>query len=159
MRILNIHSRIIAQPKNELEILFSSLSSKNDKIWPKNHWPRLKFKDGLKVGAKGGHGPIRYTIEIFNPEEKIQFRFDKPQGFNGVHRFEIIELDSQNSFLKHSIDMKSNLRATLIWYIAIKWLHDALIEDLLDRVENHYNNSKKRTKWSLWVKFLRKILG
>ena len=119
----------------------------------------MKFKDGLKVGAKGGHGPIRYTIEIFHPGEIIQFRFDKPQGFNGVHRFEIIELDSQNTFLKHSIDMKTNLRATLIWYITIKWLHDALIEDLLDRVENHYNNSKKRTKWSLWVKFLRKILG
>ncbi|MEP1488870.1 MAG: hypothetical protein ABJK28_10620 [Algibacter sp.] len=52
----------------------------------------MKFKNGIKIGAQGGHGLIRYTVEKYNPNEIIQFRFSKPNGFHGIHKFEIIPI-------------------------------------------------------------------
>jgi len=48
--------------------LLNTLSTDNDKIWPKEKWPAMKFKGGINIGAKGGHGPIRYSVEKYNPQ-------------------------------------------------------------------------------------------
>ena len=52
--------------------------------------------------------------------------------------------------------MKTSGWATLKWVLAIRWLHDAFIEDAFDKVENNLSGSNKRTEWSKWVIFLRK---
>lgn len=46
----------------------------------------------------------------------------------------------------------------LTWIIAIRPLHNALLEDALDKVENQYISEKRKTEWTVWVKILRKIL-
>lgn len=48
--------------------------------------------------------------------------------------------------------------ATLKWVLAIRWLHDAYIEDAFYKVENHFIKDKKNGKWNVWVKLLRKIM-
>lgn len=60
--------------------------------------------------------------------------------------------------LTHTIDMNTTGIGTLTWTIGIRWLHDALMEDLLDKIENQFSNKSKRTEWNNWVKFLRKVL-
>ncbi len=40
-----------------------TLSSDNDLVWPKEHWPGMKLDKGLVLGARGGHGPIGYFFE------------------------------------------------------------------------------------------------
>ncbi len=97
MKVLNIHKRTLNYPKSKVTELLKTLSTENDKIWPKENWPEMKFKDGIQVGAKGGHGPIRYSVEKYNPNEIIQFRFSKPNGFNGIHKFEINELSNEKT--------------------------------------------------------------
>ena len=52
MKVLNIHKRIVNQPKNSVIKIFETLSTENDKIWPKENWLAMKFKAGIKVGAK-----------------------------------------------------------------------------------------------------------
>ena len=99
MKVLNIHKRTINQPKDKVTELLKTLSTENDRIWPKEKWPEMKFKEGIQIGAKGGHGPIRYSTEKYNPNEIIQFRFSKPNGFNGIHKFEIKELDKEKTDL------------------------------------------------------------
>jgi hypothetical protein len=54
--------------------------------------------------------------------------------------------------------MQTNFSGTLIWLLAIRALHDAFIEDAFDKTENHFLIDKKISKWSFWVRFLRKIL-
>ncbi|PCI00976.1 MAG: hypothetical protein COB81_07910, partial [Flavobacteriaceae bacterium] len=125
----------------------------------KEKWPEMKFKNGIQVGAKGGHGPIRYSVEKYNPNEIIQFRFSKPNGFNGVHKFEIKELDKEKTEIKHTIDMSTTGKGTLIWTFAIRSLHNALIEDGFDKLENNFSNSRKSTEWNLWVRFIRKQIA
>ena len=159
MKVLNTHQRILNQPKNKVVAFLETLSTENDKIWPKEKWPPMKFNDGIKVGAKGGHGPIRYSVETYNPNELIQFRFSKPHGFNGFHKFEIHELSKNKTEVKHTIDMNTVGKGTLIWILGVRSLHNALIEDGFDKLENNFLEHKKSTKWNFWVKFLRKQIA
>lgn len=157
MRVLNIHNRIIKQPKIIVVELLKTLATENDKVWPKEKWPKMIFKDGIKIGAKGGHGPIRYSVEKYNPNEIIQFRFLKPKGFNGIHKFEIKELGKQKTEIKHTIDMYTKGLGTLTWIFAIRSLHNALIEDGFDKIEKNYCEEYKTSHWNFWVKFLRQL--
>ncbi len=156
MKVLNIHKRIIKQPKEKVTEVLKTLATESDKIWPKEKWLEMKFKDGIKVGAKGGHGPIRYSVEKYNPDEIIQFRFSKPEGFNGIHKFEITELDTHTTEIKHTIDMNTTGKGTYNWLFAVRSLHNALLEDGLDKLENNFSTEQKSTNWNFWVKFLRK---
>ena len=157
MKSINIHKRIIYQPKEKISKILDSLSTKNDQLWPKEKWPPMIFKKGLTEGAIGGHGPIKYSIKKYIPGNLIKFKFLKPDGFLGIHKFEIIEIEKEKTVLKHTINMTVSGKEMFTWYIAIKWLYDALLEDCLDKAENHFLTDKKKTKWNLWVIFLRRL--
>lgn len=159
MKVLNVHSRIIDQPKQKVVDLLETLSTEGDAIWPKEKWPKMKFKGGIQAGAKGGHGPIRYSVEKYDPNEIIQFRFSKPEGFHGIHKFEIQEESVKKTAISHTIEMKTTGRGTLLWIFGIRSLHNALIEDAFDKMENHFLKERKSTQWNLWVKMLRSLLG
>jgi len=158
MKVVNIHKQTFSQSKEKLGVLLDTLSSKEDEIWPFENWPSMRFKNGLKEGSKGGHGPIRYSIEVYIPCEFIQFKFYKPKGFNGVHRFEINELEEGKTELKHVIEMNVVGFGILNWFLVIKPLHNALLCDALDKVKNHFKPNKQKKEWTLWVKVLRKLL-
>lgn len=159
MKVLNVHKRIIHQPKDKVTALLETLSTKNDRVWPKEKWPSMKFKEGIRIGAQGGHGPIRYAIEKYNPKEVVQFRFKKPSGFHGIHKFELKALDPKTTEIQHTIDMNTTGKGTLFWILGIRSLHNALIEDGFDKLENNFLEKKKSTPWNFWVRFLRKLLA
>jgi hypothetical protein len=54
--------------------------------------------------------------------------------------------------------MEVSGKGMLLWLFAIRSLHDALLEDAFDKIENHFSKEKNKSNWSIWVKFLRKIL-
>ena len=159
MKVLNIHKRTITKPKEKVSRLLETLATKTDEIWPIEHWPAIKFKDGLNIGSKGGHGPIKYTIEKYQPHDFIQFRFSKPVGFKGIHKFEILALEKNKTEIRHTIEMTTVGISTLIWIIVICPLHNALLEDALDKIENRFIEIKKKTTWNLLVKIWRYILA
>ena len=159
MKVLNIHKRTLNQSKSKVVEILKTLSTENDRIWPKEKWPEMKFKGGIQIGAIGGHGPIRYTVEKYNPSEIIQFRFSKPHGFHGIHKFEISELTSEKTEIKHTIDMSTDLKGSLLWIFAIRSLHDALIEDGFDKLENNFSEVHKSSKWNFWVNFIRMLMS
>jgi len=158
MKVINVHHRVIHQPTSTVAELFNTLASKNDLMLATDKWPAMKLDNGLAVGSKGGHGPIRYTVEAYSLGEFIQFRFSKPRGFHGFHRFDIVPRDTQTTEIRHVIDMNTSGLALLTWPLVIRWLHDALIEDAFDKTENHFLTQKKKTSWNAWVKFLRWVL-
>jgi hypothetical protein len=157
LQVINIHKRIIGTSTVEIAKLLSTLASKNDMMIAADKWPRMKLDKGLQVGSKGGHGPIKYFVKDYNPEKSITFHFDL-KGFDGIHRFDIHDLGNDNSELVHIIDMKTSGIMTLKWITAIRWLHDAYIEDAFDKVENHFHSNQKQSKWNFWVKILRKAM-
>ena len=158
MKIRNIHTRLIDRGKAEVVDLFVTLASADDKIWPYHHWPPMRFRDGLKTGSEGGHGPIRYKVIEYRPSGYVKFEFQRPKGFDGVHFLEITETTDEKTLIRHAIEMRTRGLDTITWLLAIRWLHDALIEDAFDKVENHFNQTGRRTAWSPWVRFLRRVL-
>lgn len=157
MKVINIHKRELHQPKSELARVFNTLATDNDMMLATDKWPRMKLDKGLQVGSKGGHGPIKYFVSKYQPEKSITFQFDLT-GFNGFHRFDITALATNKTELSHTIEMTTTGSATLKWTLAIRWLHDAFIEDAFDKVENHFTKDKKSSKWTLWVKTLRRVM-
>lgn len=155
MEVINIHRRIISQPKPKVAIVFNTLATNNDAIWPYEKWPAIRFKEGVKVGSKGGHGPVKYTIIDYCKGESIRFKFSKPLGFNGTHELYLNEISSKETEIVHRIKMSTTFLASLQWIMAVRWLHDALIEDAFDKLENHFSMHKKVTKYNFWVQILR----
>ena len=154
MNVLNIHSRNLNCSKSVLWEIVSTLATREDKIWPLEKWPPIRFKNGIKEGAEGGHGPIRYKVLQYEPGSKVVFEFQRPLGFKGLHYFELHELTAGQTEFRHTVSMQTTGTGTLIWLFAIRWLHDALLEDALDKVENQLMNTSKRTEWNFWVRFL-----
>ena len=155
MKVINSHRRIVQQPKEKVSQLFKTLATKDDLIWPYENWPAIRFKKGVKVGSLGGHGIIRYTIIELIEGEYIKFQFSKPDGFNGIHELRVNTVNDSNTELIHEIRMHTSLKATILWVFVIRWLHDALIEDAFDKIENNFSEVEKRTSHNFWVKFLR----
>ncbi len=158
MNVINVHERTVNQPKARVSKLLETMATANDKIWPRENWPAIKFKDGLKIGSYGGHGPIKYKIIEYDLGNAIHFEFLKPSKFKGYHKFEIFDLEHSKTKVVHSLQMKTFGLGTLYWVFAIRWLHDALIEDAFNKIENEFSINMKMTKWGFWVKFLRLAL-
>ena len=95
---------------------------------------------------------IKISGEI---DERMATRFSKPNGFNGIHKFEINELSKEKTEIKHTIDMNTYGKGTLMWTLVIRPLHNALIQDAFDKIENNFSKTLKLTKWNFWVRFLR----
>ena len=158
MKIINIHSREYPVSSKEVGILLDSLSAKNDLLWPHHLWPRMKFNIPLSVDATGGHGPIRYYVEKYEPGKLVQFHFTGPNGFDGYHGYEVIEKENGNTELRQTLKMKTHGFAVLSWPLIFRPLHDALIEDSLTCAEVRFGLDSKISKWSIWVKLLRWVL-
>ncbi|MFZ5518044.1 MAG: SRPBCC family protein [Candidatus Zhuqueibacterota bacterium] len=159
MKVINVHERVLPASLTEIGKLIDNLASSDDKLWPRDQWPAMKFDRPLSVGAVGGHGPIRYVVERYQPGQSIQFRFTQPKAFLGSHRFEIEPLESEIVRLHHTIEMQVQGIAWLSWQWVIRPLHDALIEDALDRAEHFIGGRPVKRKWSFWVKFLRRSMS
>jgi hypothetical protein len=157
MKVINFHKREISQPKSEVAKLFKTLATDNDLMLATDKWSPIKLDKGLQVGSTGGHGPIKYFVTDYQQDNSITFKFDL-KGFDGFHKFEISETEPNKTKLTHVIEMTTSGSATLKWALAIRWLHDAYIEDAFDKVENHFTKDKKSSEWNWWVKTLRKIM-
>jgi hypothetical protein len=154
VHVVNIHQRVIARPIEEVGRLLDSLASDHDALWPRNLWPAMRFDRPLGVGADGGHGPVRYVVTEYEPGRRVRFRFKAPRGYNGWHELEVLS-EGDGTLVRHTIDMNATGPALLTWPLAIRWLHDALLEDAFATAEVSLGITPTVIPWSLWVKFLR----
>jgi hypothetical protein len=158
MRVVNIHERVLDASADRVGQLIDGLASAHDRLWPHDRWPAMRFDRPLGVSASGGHGPIGYVVESYTPGRRVQFRFTKPTSFVGTHRFDVEPIEATRTKLRHTIEMQTTGLAWLTWAIAIRPLHDALLEDLLDRADAFTDKEVPSRKWSPWVRFLRWVM-
>lgn len=152
---VNVHERVIPASVDAVGRMIDTLGSSGDRIWPHERWPALKLDRPLQVGAAGGHGPIRYRVESYEPGRRVRFRFLSPEGFVGTHGFDVEDAGEGAGKLRHVIEMQTVGRAVLKWFLIIRPLHDALLEDALDKVEGAFRDVGPSRVWSHRVVFLR----
>jgi hypothetical protein len=160
MKIYNVHERAFHADPRTVGSVLDSLSGENDRLWPRDAWPPMKFDKDLAAGAKGGHGPVRYRVAEYTPGRRVVFDFDGTgltAGLDGRHVFEVIPRN-RHVVLRHVVDAECGFKAWAKWHLLIGPLHDALLEDALDRCETAVSGSPgKSAAWSMRVKLLRRI--
>lgn len=159
MNVLNLHERELPVSAVRAGALIDTLASPTDSLWPRQCWPAMELAGGLRIGAMGGHGPVRYQVEAYCPGSSVTFRFLAPRGFDGYHRFEVEERTANTAILRHTIRMNASGAASLSWPMVFRPLHDALIEDCLANAEAALGLPSRSVPWSRWVKVLRWFLS
>jgi hypothetical protein len=158
--VRNYHSRALAVPPHVAGRLLNGLASADDLLWPAERWPAMHLEPGLRVGARGGHGPIRYMVELYVPGQQVRFRFQGPRGFDGYHEYLVEEDGRGGSLLRHRLVMVTHGAARLSWPALYRPLHDALIEDSLDKATTSLGLPlATEQRWSAYVRALRAVLS
>lgn len=156
MNVLNVHERTLLTGADDAWRLITNLGSKHDLLWP-DHWPKMRFDRPLGLGAHGGHGPIGYYVEQYAHGERIRFRFTRPSGFEGYHEF-LIEPRLGSVIFRHTLRVRTRGLATAYWLLVLRPLHDALVEDAMDRASSYSSGHNFASPWSLRVRFLKWLM-
>jgi len=151
MKIVNVHQRLLDAAPNRVAALIATLGSASDTLWPRNGWPRMVLDRPLGVGASGGHGPIRYYVEAYEPESFVRFRFKQIEGW---HAFEILEAKPQHCLLRHRMQIDARVRVLLRWLFLIRPMHDACLEELFSQAEASLGQTPRDIPRSLYVRLL-----
>ena len=159
MHIDNRHHRDLNAGPEAVGVLLTGLASRNDRLWPHENWPRMRFDGPLAVGAAGGHGPIRYTVEECETGKRIRFRFTGPAGFHGYHELVVEPRGAGTTRLAHRLVMTASGSARLSWPLVFRPLHDALLEDALHKAALALGQTEPPPVWSPWVRLLRRLSG
>jgi hypothetical protein len=156
MNVHNVHERALPASATVVGELVDSLSSPDDGLWPRGRWPRLELDAPLGVGARGGHWLVRYHVAAFEPGQRVVFEFDPPSRIDGRHRFEVESVETELTILRHVLEGDVHGSMIWTWLFVIRALHDALVEDALDRAEFAVTGTLTRpARWSPWVRLLR----
>lgn len=129
--IRNVHSRSTVGPISMAKGLLATLGSSDDAVWPADRWDPIRLDRGLRPGSRGGHGPIRYTVQAAD-DRSVWFGFDEQAGIRGGHGLAITPAEDGRVVWTHTLEIERPPR--LVTHLIVA-LHDALLEDLLDQVE------------------------
>lgn len=154
----NVHERVLPVPAACLATALDDLGSPRDVLWPSPSWPTMVVDGPLVVGTPAGHGPIRYTVAGHDPGRCLAFRFVREMGMDGDHRLELIDVDGRSCLLRHTMEGRLRGRMRLVWPVAVRWLHDCVLEQLLDNAERVATGiCAAPHRPSAWVRMLRTV--
>ncbi|MEA5363933.1 SRPBCC family protein [Amycolatopsis sp., V23-08] len=148
--VRNVHTRRFPHPVPPE--LLAGLGTPDDRLWPVADWPPTRLDGPPVPGTTAGHGPVRYVLEEVEPD-RLRFRFTAPKGLHGYHEF-----TADDGTLTHVLAGTLHGWARLSWPLVFRPLHDALLEQLLDRAELAVTGRVARpVRWSPYVRFLRTL--
>ncbi len=152
----NIHERLVAAPVEEVGPLLDRVGGPRDVLWPTPEWEPMVLDRPVAVGAAGGHGPIRYRVTAHEPGRRVEFTFEPGLGLHGRHTFTAEPAGPRSTLLRHVVEGRLSGPMVLAWPLAVRWVHDAVLEDLLDNAERAVGHRPARpVRWSPWVRLLR----
>jgi hypothetical protein len=155
-KITDLHTREIDAPREVVGEILDTLGSRDDRLWAVDIWPAepVRFDRPLSVGATGGHGAIRYSVEWYEPGWLIVFRITPGGGLCGTHGFELEPLGADRTRLTHFLEAETRPWMRPILPILIGW-HNAMVETALDRAELEATGSLTRpTHIPLWLRIV-----
>ncbi|MCP3797747.1 SRPBCC family protein [Allokutzneria sp. A3M-2-11 16] len=152
--IHNVHERELPVDTATAGALLDDLLDLDRTIWPVDRWAPMAMDRPLGVGARGGHGPIRYDCTAYEPGRLVEFTFTPKMGLKGTQALEVLPGPRPGtSLLRHTATGRTVGLMRLLWPLAIRWLHDALLEDLLDRAATAVGHPPAQpARWPLWTR-------
>ena len=155
----NVHERHVAAPAERAGAVLETLATDHDQLWPGEAWAPMVLDRGLEPGSHGGHDGIRYTVTAHEPGRRVEFTFDRSTGLHGTHSLAVVDLGDGSCLVRHVLEGRAHGAMVLLWPLAVRWAHDALVEDALDLVEAALGvGPTVPAQWSPWVRLLRAVL-
>ncbi|OLT41978.1 hypothetical protein BJF86_03020 [Serinicoccus sp. CNJ-927] len=152
-----VHQRRIAAPAARIGPLLDRLGGPDDPLWPAPAWVPMRLDRRLAVGSQGGHGEVRYHVVEHEPGERVRFRFEPEVGLDGWHELRIEPAGAGWCVVTHEIQARPRGVVRLLWPAAVRWMHDAVVEDLLDNAELIGTGEVCRpARWAPHVRLLRR---
>lgn len=102
---------------------------------------------------------MRYFVEAYEPGRLVRCRFTAPRGFLGTHALVVQPVDAGTTVLRHELFIEPRGPARITWPLVFEPLHDALIEDGLDRAAIACGQPPVAAPWSRRVRALRALLA
>lgn len=158
--ITNVHQREFRTTEARLGELLNRLGGPQDQLWPRR-WPPMVLDRALGIGADGGHGSIRYRVTEYQPGRRVLFEFRPPTPLRGTHELAVLTGSRPGyAVLRHVLTGRPLGVAGWVWWtLLVRWLHDAALEDLLDRAGTEVGDPPAEpAPWSSWVRLGRRIL-
>ena len=155
----NVHERHITAAAERVGTVLETLATDDDQLWPGAAWAPMVLDRGLEPGSRGGHDGIRYTVTSHDVGRHVAFAFDRRIGIVGTHAITVVDLGDGTSLLRHVLEGRAHGAMVLLWPLAVRWAHDALVEDAFDLAEAAVSvGPTVPARWSPWVRLLRKTL-
>jgi Protein of unknown function (DUF2867) len=154
--VRNVHTRIVPAPIEEVGPLLDRLGGPDDVLWPTPGWQPMVLDGPVAVGAAGGHGSIRYRVTGHVPGRKVEFEFTPGLGIDGGHTITADPAGPDRTLLRHVAEGRLSGAMRLAWPLAVRWAHDAVLEELFDNAERAVGLEPERpARRSAWVRLLR----
>ncbi|HEU5474762.1 MAG TPA: SRPBCC family protein [Actinophytocola sp.] len=157
--IYNVHERVYPIPASWLGELLDRIAGPDSPLWPVRRWPAMILDGPLDVGANGRHGPVRYRCTAYQPGRRVEFTFTW-RLIKGTHTFHIRDgVRPDTCLLRHVVLGRPRGLGRVLWPVALRSLHNALLADLMDHAaESVGHPPAERARWSPWVRVLRGVL-
>jgi Protein of unknown function (DUF2867) len=148
--VRNVHERLIAASTEEVWALVERLGGSDDVLWPAPAWPPMVLDRPVSVvGARGGHGDVRYHVTAYEPGRMVEFTFDDTIGIDGTHTVSVEPRGPRQTLLRHVLEGTPTGAMNLVWPLVIRWAHDVVLEQLFDRAEAAFGAGPARpARWS-----------
>ncbi|WP_341975552.1 hypothetical protein LTA6_000175 [Microbacterium sp. LTA6] len=139
--IRNVHRRRYSDINAAWELALR-VADPSSRVWPADGWDPMLLDRGITVGSSGGHGAVRYVVSEVE-DSRFRFACTMPQ-LEGFHEFR-----REGDELVHELVIQ---RASRVLLVALIPLHDAVLEELLDNVEDllagrSVPRPRNRTRW------------
>lgn len=157
--IVNVHQRSFPNAtEDELGDLLDTLGQPDDRLWPtaSGKFPPMRLDGPLAELPRGGHGLVRYHTTAYQPGRSVRWDFNASLGVVGFHQAEVVANPTgPGSILRHRLEGRPRGSMRLLWPLAVRWLHDACLEELLDQAEASLAGTAPRVRrHGPWVRFL-----
>lgn len=154
--VRNVHERLVAAPIDQVGPLLDLIGGPDDLLWPTPAWQPMVLDRPVAIGAAGGHGSIRYRVTGYEPGRKVEFEFTPGQGIDGTHTITAEPAGPDRTLLRHVVEAQPSGAMRLAWPLAVRWAHDAVLEELFDNAEWAVGiEPVRRARRSAWVRLLR----
>jgi Protein of unknown function (DUF3995) len=164
--IVNVHQRRFAATAETVGALIDQLGGPDDRLWPSDRWPAMEVPRPITVGDRAGHADVRYTVDKYVPGEVLWFRFNPSSGLIGRHGVLVEPMSDGTIALTHRLEGQAVGPGRLMWPLLIRWMHDQLLEELLDNAEDLLPGAVRpippaelaklngRSRWARFVRLL-----
>ncbi|MEV0120223.1 DUF2867 domain-containing protein [Streptomyces sp. NPDC050703] len=129
----NEHERVVDAPAAVVGALLDRLSGPDDPLFPTPVWPAMVLDGPLAVGARGGHGPVRYEVDAYEPGRRVRFAFTAPD--EGFHEVSVEPAGPHRCRVRHVLRTRLRGKDRLLWPTVVRPVHEAMVGETLDNIE------------------------